>query len=96
MDPGSAHAPAGVLPGRGELSLAEEVAQILRAPVASGLHSLSAAHLAANEPPDEDAFICGDHPAAKRLPSGEKLTENPGVGRLVSATGALPRVSCQR
>ena len=61
---------AGVLPGRGELSLAEEVAQILRAPVASGLHSLSAAHLAANELPDEDALVCGDHPAAKQLALG--------------------------
>jgi hypothetical protein len=61
---------AGVLPGRGELSLAEEVAQILRAPVASGLHSLSAAHLAANDLPDEDALVCGDHPAAKQLALG--------------------------
>ena len=43
---------------------------ILRAPVASGLHSLSAAHLAANELPDEDALVCGDHPAAKQLALG--------------------------
>src|SRR6185436_17338873 len=35
-------------------------------------------------------------PTASLLPSGEKPTENPGVGRLVSVTSALPRVSCQR
>src|SRR5262245_25048895 len=35
-------------------------------------------------------------PTARRVPSLEKLTENPGVGRLVRVTGALPRVSCQR
>ncbi len=61
---------AGVLPGRGELSLAEEVAQIVRAPVASGLQSLSATHLGAAEPPDEDALVCGDDPAAKQLALG--------------------------
>src|SRR3954470_17806804 len=61
---------AGVLPGRGELSLAEEVAQIVRAPVASGLQSLSAAHLGAAEPPDEDALVCGDDPAAKKVALG--------------------------
>src|SRR4026209_1864800 len=35
-------------------------------------------------------------PTARLLPSGEKPTENPCVGRLVSVTGSLPRVSCQR
>src|SRR5688572_4021445 len=35
-------------------------------------------------------------PTARRLPSVEKLTENPSVGRLVSVTSALPCVSCQR
>src|SRR5437870_5698302 len=39
--------------------------ELVRAPVASGLQSLSAAHLAAAEPPDEDAFVCGD-PRAKQ------------------------------
>jgi predicted dinucleotide-binding enzyme len=61
---------AGVLPGSGELSLAEEVAQILPGPVSSGLQSLSAAHLSANELSDEDALVCGDDPAAKRLALG--------------------------
>ena len=57
----------GVLPGREERSLAEEVSEIVRGPVASGLQSLSAAHLAAPELPDEDALICGDDPRAKAL-----------------------------
>ena len=57
----------GVLPGRVERSLAEEVSEIVRGPVASGLQSLSAAHLAAPELPDEDALICGDDPRAKEL-----------------------------
>jgi 8-hydroxy-5-deazaflavin:NADPH oxidoreductase len=58
---------AGVLPGRHERSLAEEVADIVRAPVASGLHSLSATHLAGREPLDEDALVCGDDANAKKL-----------------------------
>jgi hypothetical protein len=67
---------AGVLPGRAERSLAEEVAEIVRAPVVSGLQSLSAAHLGAGELPDEDALICGDDPRTKQLVLGL-------VGRLV-------------
>lgn len=58
---------AGVLPGRAERSLAEELAEIVRAPVASGLQSLSAVHLSGPEPPDQDALICGDEPVAKKL-----------------------------
>jgi NADPH-dependent F420 reductase len=57
----------GVLPGRVARSLAEELSEIVRGPVASGLQSLSAAHLAAEELPDEDALICGDDPRAKEL-----------------------------
>jgi 8-hydroxy-5-deazaflavin:NADPH oxidoreductase len=56
----------GVLPGREERSLAEEVNEIVHGPVASGLQSLSAAHLASPELPDEDALICGDDPRAKQ------------------------------
>jgi 8-hydroxy-5-deazaflavin:NADPH oxidoreductase len=61
---------AGVLPGRGERSLAEEVAELVQAPVVSGLQSLSAAHLAANETPDEDALVCGDDARSKQLVLG--------------------------
>jgi NADPH-dependent F420 reductase len=58
---------AGVLPGRDGRSLAEELSGIVRGPVASGLQSLSAAHLGASELPDEDALVCGDDPRAKQL-----------------------------
>jgi hypothetical protein len=58
---------AGVLPARHERSLAEEVADILHGPVASGLQTLSAIHLSVAEPPDQDALICGDDLRAKKL-----------------------------
>ena len=47
-------------------SIAERVAELVRGPVAAGLHTLAAANLAA-EPPDEDALVCGDDPRAKEL-----------------------------
>jgi NADPH-dependent F420 reductase len=55
----------GVEPGRDTRSLAEEISDLVEAPVASGLQSLAAAALLQPEPPDEDAFVCGDDPAAK-------------------------------
>ena len=55
----------GVLPGREERSLAEELAEAIEAPVASGLQSVSAVELAGDDPPDQDALICGDDPRAK-------------------------------
>jgi NADPH-dependent F420 reductase len=55
----------GILPGRDERSLAEELAETIEAPVASGLQSLSAVGLAANDLPDQDALIAGDDPRAK-------------------------------
>jgi predicted dinucleotide-binding enzyme len=57
----------GVLPGRGVSSLAEQVADAVRAPVAAGLHSLPAAHLASQNLPDDDVLICGDDEETKRL-----------------------------
>jgi NADPH-dependent F420 reductase len=59
--------PAGVLPGREALSLAEELAETIRAPVASGLHSVSAAELERHRPLDQDALVCGDDARAKEL-----------------------------
>jgi NADPH-dependent F420 reductase len=56
---------AGVLPGRHQGSLAEEVARIVRAPVASGLQSFAAANLADGDP--GDALICGGDDHAKEL-----------------------------
>jgi 8-hydroxy-5-deazaflavin:NADPH oxidoreductase len=54
----------GVRPDPEERSLAERVADAVSAPVAAGLHSIAAANLEA-EPPDEDAFVCGDDDRAK-------------------------------
>lgn len=55
----------GVLPGRHQGSLAEEVARILRAPVASGLQSFAAANLLDGDP--GDALVCGHADRAKEL-----------------------------
>ena len=57
----------GIVPGLEEGSLAENVSQLIRAPVASGLQTVSAIDLSGPEPPDQDALICGDDPAAKQL-----------------------------
>jgi NADPH-dependent F420 reductase len=57
----------GVFPGRLGRSLAEEVADIVSAPVAAGLHSLAAAELTRPDPPDQDALVCGDDATAKEL-----------------------------
>jgi 8-hydroxy-5-deazaflavin:NADPH oxidoreductase len=55
----------GVLPGRHRGSLAEEVAKIVKAPVASGLQSFAAANLREGDP--GDALICGGNDRAKEL-----------------------------
>jgi NADPH-dependent F420 reductase len=73
----------GVRPTPEPTSLAQRVAERLRAPVAAGLHSLAAANLAA-EAPDEDALVCGDEPAktlalelAASLVSGRAVDAGP-------------------
>ena len=53
----------GVLPGRHQGSLAEEVARIVRAPVASGFQSFAAANVVDGDP--GDALICGEDSDAK-------------------------------
>jgi NADPH-dependent F420 reductase len=55
----------GVLPGKHQGSLAEEVARIVRAPVASGLQSFAAANLSDGDP--GDALVCGADDRAKEL-----------------------------
>ena len=55
---------AGVLPGRHQGSLAEEVARIVRAPVASGLQSFAAANVIEGDP--GDALIAGEDSEAKK------------------------------
>jgi NADPH-dependent F420 reductase len=81
----------GVLPGRASRSLAEEVANALAAPLAAGMHSLAAAHLAGGEPPDEDVLVCGDDNEAKRLALelGDALVAGRAVdaGPLANARG---------
>ena len=57
----------GVLPSHEARSLAERVAEAVPGPVVAGLHSLAAATLAGDAPPDEDALVCGDDAAAKEL-----------------------------
>jgi 8-hydroxy-5-deazaflavin:NADPH oxidoreductase len=56
---------AGVLPGRHQGSLAEEVARIVRGPVASGFQSFAAANVVAGD--TGDALICGEVSDAKTL-----------------------------
>ena len=58
---------AGVFPTPSAASLAERIQAELDAPVVAGLHSLAASTLAAAEPPDEDALVCGDDQEAKEL-----------------------------
>jgi 8-hydroxy-5-deazaflavin:NADPH oxidoreductase len=57
--------PDGVLPGRHQGSLAEEVSRIVSGPVASGLQSFAAANLADGDP--GDALVCGGDDEAKAL-----------------------------
>ena len=59
--------PRGVLPSPDGASLAERLQEELDAPVLAGLHSLAAASLGGEQPPDEDAFVCGDDAEAKAL-----------------------------
>jgi NADPH-dependent F420 reductase len=55
----------GVLPGRHQGSLAEEVARIVKGPVASGFQSFAAANVIDGDP--GDALICGEDSEAKTL-----------------------------
>jgi 8-hydroxy-5-deazaflavin:NADPH oxidoreductase len=57
----------GIVPGLEEGSLAETLAELLRAPIASGLQTVSAIDLGGPEAPDQDALICGDDQGAKQL-----------------------------
>jgi 8-hydroxy-5-deazaflavin:NADPH oxidoreductase len=57
----------GVLPGQESESLAEQIQELVDAPVAAGLQTLAAAHLTDPNPPDEDVLVCGDDEGAKNL-----------------------------
>jgi NADPH-dependent F420 reductase len=56
----------GVRPDPDSRSLAERVQELVRGPVAAGLHSLAASSLARG-PADADALVCGDDALAKEL-----------------------------
>ena len=71
----------GILPGRESFSLAEELAQTITAPVASGLQSVSAIELGRDQLPDQDALICGDDARAKQL--ALELAEKLVAGRAI-------------
>jgi len=57
----------GVLPSPESTSIAERIQEELEGPVVAGLHSLAASNLGSEQPPDEDAFVCGDDAHAKHL-----------------------------
>jgi 8-hydroxy-5-deazaflavin:NADPH oxidoreductase len=82
-------APEGVLPTDAPTSLAERVQAELAAPVVAGLHSLAARTLGGDEPPDEDALVCGDDAESKAavLELAERITGGRAVdaGPLASA-----------
>ena len=59
--------PSGVLPSPEATSLAERIQDELDAPVGRAFTPLAASTLGSAEPPDEDAFVCGDDADAKRL-----------------------------
>jgi NADPH-dependent F420 reductase len=59
--------PGGVRPSSEATSLAERIQAELDGPVLAGLHSLAASSLGGEEPPDEDAFICGDENDSKAM-----------------------------
>ena len=73
----------GVLPTSAALSLAERIQAELDGPLVAGLHSLAAASLGAEHPPDEDAFVCGDDANAKAL--GLDLAGRLTTGRALDA-----------
>jgi 8-hydroxy-5-deazaflavin:NADPH oxidoreductase len=72
----------GVLPGADARSIAERMQELLRGPVAAGLHSLAAASLFRG-PAEGDALVCGDDPTAKGL--ALELAEKVVTGRALDA-----------
>jgi len=79
----------GVLPTAEPTSIAQRIQDEVDGPVVAGLHSLAASNLGADEPPDEDALICGDDGDAKALvlELAEKITSGRAIdcGPLASA-----------
>jgi NADPH-dependent F420 reductase len=63
-------------------SIAERISEAVAVPVAAGLHTLAARRLVRARP-EEDAFVCGDHPEAKAL--GLELAQRVVGGRALDA-----------
>ena len=62
-------------------SVAARIQDVLDAPVIAGLHSLAARNLGRDEPPEEDALVCGDDAEAKAIVL--ELAERITAGRAV-------------
>ena len=81
--------PDGVAPTADARSLAMRLQDILDGPVIAGLHSLAARNLGGDEPPEEDALLCGDDTDAKALvvELAERITSGHAIdcGPLASA-----------
>jgi 8-hydroxy-5-deazaflavin:NADPH oxidoreductase len=73
----------GVLPGRESNSLAEDIQELVDAPVAAGLQTLAAAHLTQPDPPEEDVLVCGDDERAKGI--ALELAQRLVTGRAIDA-----------
>lgn len=75
--------PGGVLPSPEPTSLAERLQNELDGPVVAGLHSFAASTLGAEQPPHEDALVCGNDADAKAraLDLAERIT----AGRALDA-----------
>ena len=73
--------PNGVLPPPEATSVAARVQDVVEAPVIAGLHSLAARNLGRDEPPEEDALVCGDDAEAKAIVL--ELAERITAGRAV-------------
>ena len=73
--------PNGVLPTPEATSVAARVQDVVAAPVIAGLHSLAARNLGRDEPPEEDALVCGDDTEAKAIVL--ELAERITAGRAV-------------
>ena len=81
--------PDGVTPTADARSLAVRLLDVLDGPVIAGLHSLAARNLGGDEPPEEDALLCGDDADAKALvvELAERITSGHAIdcGPLASA-----------
>jgi NADPH-dependent F420 reductase len=59
--------PGGVLPTTDATAVAARIQEVVDGPVVAGLHSLAARNLGGDEPPEEDALVCGDDQDAKAV-----------------------------